>query len=81
MQGKQCDGDNLSQINHCEYLTKYFPCKECKESMGPEQPVYVDPNSPRDLLPGVCLYNMDVNQMPILCHAKHPNTLRLCLCK
>jgi hypothetical protein len=81
MNGKVCDEKNLPEINSCEILKSYFPCEECKESLGPEQPVYVDPSAPRDAHPSYCLYNMDTQTTPILCSSRHPFTQRLCLCK
>jgi hypothetical protein len=46
-----------------------------------QQPVFVDAYAPTDASPTSCLYNMDPLSMPIRCSAKHPHTIRLCLCK
>jgi len=69
--GKQCRADWLPIVNDCPTLKKLFPCSECIESFGHEQPAFF-----------VETYKCLVNLKPEIssCEAHHKATKRLCAC-
>lgn len=74
----RCADGLLARVNNCEELKKSFKCKGCESSGGLEQPAMVALNAPTNLNPGKCLYNPDNTKYD--CSARHPDTLRLCVC-
>jgi len=80
-ENKVCRKDLLPLLNTCQALNEVFPCRDCSESRGLEQPAYVDPTAEAKHSPGRCLVNSSpeyANQ--VSCSATHPATKRLCAC-
>jgi len=71
--GKECSPAGFFHINKCAALKDHFPCKECEESLGAEQPAYELEGNKR------CLYSKSTRV--ITCGARHEATKRLCACQ
>lgn len=77
--GYVCEPRAFDMVNNCAALTKELPCETgCESSYGLEQPAYVEPDSPKDALPGRCLFSTKVADTT--CHTSHPLTRRICPC-
>lgn len=46
LQEMRCKESTFQLLNSCGLLTDHFPCNECAESYGIEQPCYVELNAP-----------------------------------
>lgn len=75
---KTCSVQQLSYINTCSSLQEHFACASCRDSMGTEQPAFVDPRADARFGPGECLVN--TGDEASTCEASHPSTYRLCAC-
>uniref|UniRef100_A0A7S2DMU5 alpha-1,3-mannosyl-glycoprotein 2-beta-N-acetylglucosaminyltransferase n=1 Tax=Octactis speculum TaxID=3111310 RepID=A0A7S2DMU5_9STRA len=76
--GLKCLADGFRGVNTCHALRAHFPCTDCSENYGPEQPAYVVPEAPLESLPGSCLYSSQPGDSN--CFASHSSTRRLCPC-
>lgn len=81
-----CAETRLHDINNCEWLQKYFMCKQpsqCDENEGEDQPgiprfgVRADGVAAYDDSTGLCLVK---RRKSYNCGASHPKTQRLCPC-
>eukprot|EP00598_Pedospumella_elongata_P011649 CAMPEP_0185007258 /NCGR_PEP_ID=MMETSP1098-20130426/86634_1 /TAXON_ID=89044 /ORGANISM="Spumella elongata, Strain CCAP 955/1" /LENGTH=282 /DNA_ID=CAMNT_0027535571 /DNA_START=117 /DNA_END=965 /DNA_ORIENTATION=+ len=75
---KQCSLPQLLLINSCSALQEHFSCTLCRNSMGTEQPAFVNPRAEAQFGPGECLVN--TGEASSTCEASHPSTYRLCAC-
>ena len=78
--GRTCAAEMLAFINTCDWMSSYFQCRKssCTDSIGPDQPGFVDPAAPPAKLPGSCLLNSSPDEFS--CSGKWEFTRRLCPC-
>lgn len=76
--GKKCRNDLIGLLNSCVSLNKAFPCRDCRESIGADQPAYVSLTADAQFNPGTCFYNK--NPETTTCASSHKATMRLCAC-
>jgi hypothetical protein len=76
--GSACNMAYLAVINDCSSLKSNFDCAACADSVGPDQPNFVEASAPRDVSPGACLVNTDAKLFS--CEGKFQWARRLCPC-
>lgn len=77
--GLLCNANYLDLANSCDVLQQHFGCSGCDQSIGNEQPSYIDPSSPVGQGKGrTCLITTAPERST--CEAKHKYTMRLCTC-
>jgi hypothetical protein len=72
-----CEEDTLRLINTCAWLSAAFPCHQCMESEGRDQPAFLrlpNPDQTAD-----CLLQGQKNLYS--CSGSHHQTQRLCTCR
>ena len=67
-------------VNDCGSLRAAFDCASCGDSIGGDQPAFVDRGAdvPQSAAPGACLVNGDATLFS--CDARYEWTRRLCPC-
>jgi hypothetical protein len=67
-------------VNDCGSLRAAFDCASCGDSIGGDQPAFVDRGAdvPQSAGPGACLVNGDATLFS--CDARYEWTRRLCPC-
>merc|ERR1711991_827642 len=74
---KVCAPQHFNSLNNCNVLNEHFPCKDCQENLGMDQPAMVKPTALK--WPGRCLYTGDMTTEVGFhgverCMAKHVDT-------
>jgi hypothetical protein len=79
--GSACAAPYLPVVNDCGSLRAAFECSSCGDSIGGDQPAFVDRGAdvPQAAAPGSCLVNGDATLFS--CEAKYEFTRRLCPCE
>jgi glycosyltransferase involved in cell wall biosynthesis len=77
--GRRCHAQALVSVNSCKWLSAFFGCSSsCVDSMGGDQPAFVDSQAPGDKHPGRCLLNTDPSLFS--CSGRWQFSHRLCTC-
>lgn len=74
----ECKQEFFDLVNTCNAMHEAFECGTCKEGGGDEQPAYVSPSAAPEYNPKTCFISPSFETFS--CSAKHPATLRLCVC-
>lgn len=75
----RCAAAYFPVINDCDTLRNNYQCSRCIDSMGPDQPAFIDPSAPHDKAPSACLVNTDASMFT--CEGRWSYARRLCPCE
>jgi hypothetical protein len=74
-----CAAQYLAAVNDCGTMRDNFDCAACVDSIGKDQPAFIDRSAPSDKSPGACLINSDPKLFS--CDGKWEYAHRLCVCR